>query len=160
MAIAEANTVVDKVFRQESGRIIATLIRIGGSFDVAEEAMQEAFASALATWPEKGIPENPAAWITAVAHRKLIDHGRRERTRREKQDPLLYETPTVQQPEANALFDTVTMQYPDDRLRLIFTCCHPALNQEAQVALTLRTLGGLSTPEIAKAFLVPEPTLA
>ena len=160
MAIAEANTVVDKVFRQESGRIIATLIRIGGSFDVAEEAMQEAFASALATWPEKGVPENPAAWITAVAHRKLIDHGRRERTRREKQEPLLYETPKVQQPQVEALLEPADMNYPDDRLRLIFTCCHPALNQEAQVALTLRTLGGLTTPEIARAFLVPEATLA
>jgi len=158
--MVETESVIETVFRQESGRIIATLIRIAGSFDLAEEAMQEAFASALATWPAKGIPENPAAWITAVAHRKLIDHGRRERTRREKQDPLLYETPTVQRPEANALFDTVTMQYPDDRLRLIFTCCHPALNQEAQVALTLRTLGGLTTPEIARAFLVPEATMA
>ncbi|HKD45629.1 MAG TPA: RNA polymerase sigma factor [Candidatus Angelobacter sp.] len=158
--MVETESVIETVFRQESGRIIATLIRIAGSFDLAEEAMQEAFASALATWPAKGIPDNPAAWITSVAHRKLIDHGRRERTRREKQDPLLYETPTVQQPEANALFDTVTMQYPDDRLRLIFTCCHPALNQEAQVALTLRTLGGLTTPEIARAFLVPEATMA
>lgn len=152
--------VVESVFRQESGRIIATLIRIGGSFDLAEEAMQEAFTSALATWPEKGVPENPAAWITAVAHRKLIDRGRRERTRREKQEPLLYETPTVQQPEADALFESTDMNYPDDRLRLIFTCCHPSLNQEAQVALTLRTLGGLTTPEIARAFLLPEPTLA
>lgn len=158
--MAETQSVVEAVFRQESGRIIATLIRIAGSFDLAEEAIQEAFASALATWPAKGLPENPAAWITAVAHRKLIDHGRRERTRREKQDPLLYETPTVQQPEAHALFESVAMPYPDDRLRLIFTCCHPALNQEAQVALTLRTLGGLTTPEIARAFLVPEATMA
>ena len=160
MVSAEPQAVIESVFRQESGRIIATLIRIAGSFDLAEEAMQEAFASALATWPEKGVPENPGAWITAVAHRKLIDHGRRERTRREKQEPLLYETPTVQEPEANALFEPATMNYPDDRLRLIFTCCHPALNQDAQVALTLRTLGGLTTPEIARAFLLAEPTLA
>jgi len=160
MVSAEPQAVIESVFRQESGRIIATLIRIAGSFDLAEEAMQEAFASALATWPEKGVPENPGAWITAVAHRKLIDHGRRERTRREKQEPLLYETPTVQQPEANTLFEPATMNYPDDRLRLIFTCCHPALNQDAQVALTLRTLGGLTTPEIARAFLLAEPTLA
>lgn len=158
--MVEAKAAVENVFRQESGRIIATLIRLAGSFDLAEEAMQEALASALTTWPEKGIPENPGAWITAVAHRKLIDHGRRERTRREKQDPLQYETPTVQQPEAEALFEPANMNYPDDRLRLIFTCCHPALNQEAQVALTLRTLGGLTTPEIARAFLLPEPTLA
>jgi RNA polymerase sigma-70 factor, ECF subfamily len=160
MVSAEPQAVVESVFRQESGRIIATLIRIAGSFDLAEEAMQEAFASALANWPEKGVPENPGAWITAVAHRKLIDHGRRERTRREKQEPLLYETPAVQEPEANALFEPTTMNYPDDRLRLIFTCCHPALNQDAQVALTLRTLGGLTTPEIARAFLLAEPTLA
>src|SRR5215831_17197870 len=160
MVSAEPQAVIESVFRQESGRIIATLIRIAGSFDLAEEAMQEAFASALANWPEKGVPENPGAWITAVAHRKLIDHGRRERTRREKQEPLLYETPTVQEPEANALFEPATMNYPDDRLRLIFTCCHPALNQDAQVALTLRTLGGLTTPEIARAFLLAEPTLA
>jgi RNA polymerase sigma-70 factor, ECF subfamily len=160
MASPAPQEVVESVFRQESGRIIATLIRIAGSFDLAEEAMQEAFASALATWPEKGVPENPGAWITAVAHRKLIDHGRRERTRREKQEPLLYETPAVQEPEANALFEPATMNYPDDRLRLMFTCCHPALNQDAQVALTLRTLGGLTTPEIARAFLLAEPTLA
>src|SRR5215510_4008153 len=153
-------SIAESVFREQSGRIIATLIRISGSFDRAEEAMQEAFTSALANWPEKGIPENPGAWITAVAHRKLIDHGRRERTRREKQEPLLYETPTVQEPEASALFEPATMNYPDDRLRLIFTCCHPALNQDAQVALTLRTLGGLTTAEIARAFLLAEPTLA
>lgn len=155
----ETQSVVEAVFRQESGRIIATLIRLAGSFDAAEEAMQEAFATALQSWPQKGVPDNPGAWITAVAQRKLIDHGRRERTRREKQDPLLYETPTTHQPEAEALF-AEEMNYPDDRLRLIFTCCHPALNVEAQVALTLRTLGGLTTPEIARAFLVPEPTLA
>jgi RNA polymerase sigma-70 factor (ECF subfamily) len=156
----ETKSVVEELFRQESGRIIATLIRISGSFDLAEEAMQEAFASALTTWPDKGVPDNPAAWITAVAHRKLIDQVRRERTRREKQEPLLYETPTLHEPEAEALFDGVNMPYPDDRLRLVFTCCHPALNQDAQVALTLRTLGGLTTPEIARAFLVPEATMA
>ena len=156
----DVQNTVEAIFRRESGRIIATLIRIAGSFDVAEEAMQDAFTSALTAWQEKGIPDNPGAWITAVAHRRLIDHGRKERTRREKQEPLLYETPTVQQPEAEMLFETAGSEYPDDRLRLIFTCCHPALNSEAQVALTLRTLGGLNTPEIARAFLLPEPTLA
>ncbi len=150
---------IESVFRQESGRIIATLIRIAGSFDLAEEAMQEAFAAAVANWPIKGVPDNPGAWITSVAHRKLVDHSRRERTRREKQEPLLYETPTTYQPEAN-MGEADAMIFPDDRLRLIFTCCHPALHQEAQVALTLRTLGGLTTPEIARAFLLPEPTLA
>jgi len=155
----KTRSTIESVFRQESGRIIATLIRISGSFDLAEEAMQEAFVAAVAHWPAKGIPDNPGAWITSVAHRKLVDHSRRERTRREKQEPLLYETPTTYQPEIN-MDEVEAMPFPDDRLRLVFTCCHPALHQEAQVALTLRTLGGLTTPEIARAFLVPEPTLA
>jgi RNA polymerase sigma-70 factor (ECF subfamily) len=155
----DARAAAESVFRQESGRIVATLIRISGSFDRAEEAMQEAFAAALASWPGTGIPRNPAAWITAAAHRKLIDRSRRERTRIEKQDSLRYETETLT-PPADLEMDDALMHFPDDRLRLIFTCCHPALHQEAQVALTLRTLGGLSTPEIAKAFLLPEPTLA
>src|SRR5215471_2758529 len=155
--MVDIRAAAESLFRQESGRIIASLIRASGSFDRAEEAMQEAFASALASWPVKGIPENPAGWITTTAHRKLIDVARRERTRREKQDSLEYESPTSALPEE---IDEASMEYADDRLRLIFTCCHPALNSDAQVALTLRTLGGLSTPEIAKAFLVPETTLA
>jgi RNA polymerase sigma-70 factor (ECF subfamily) len=151
----DIRSAAEAVFRAESGKIIATLIRISGSFDRAEEALQDAFASALATWPEKGIPQNPAAWITAAAHRKLIDYSRRDKTKREKEDSLRYETPSTEIPD-----DLTSMDFPDDRLRLMFTCCHPAINQEAQVALTLRTLGGLTTPEIAKAFLTPEPTLA
>jgi len=150
---------VEAVFRRESGRIVATLIRISGSFDRAEEAMQEALTAALATWPTHGIPQNPAAWITAAAHRKLIDQGRREKTRREKQAALEYETQAFRAPDDFEI-NEAAMEFPDDRLRLIFTCCHPALNPEGQVALTLRTLGGLTTPEIARAFLVPEPTLA
>ena len=153
----ELRTTVDGIFRRESGRIIAGLIRVSGSFDLAEEAMQDAFAAALTHWTS-GIPENPAAWITAAARRKLIDYARRERTRRDKQDQLLYETETSTS-GADPIADA-EMHFPDDRLRLIFTCCHPALNIEAQVALTLRTLGGLTTPEIARAFLLPEPTLA
>ncbi len=149
----------ESVFRRESGQILASLIRISGSFDRAEEALQEALASALASWPGRGVPENPGAWIMTVAHRKLLDGLRRERTAREKQDSLLYETATAVPPPDPDL-DEAGMSYPDDRLRLMFTCCHPALNREAQVALTLRTLGGLSTPEIARAFLVPEATLA
>jgi RNA polymerase sigma-70 factor (ECF subfamily) len=121
--------------------------------------MQEAFATAVSHWPAKGIPDNPGAWITSVAHRKLVDHSRRQRTRREKQEPLLYETPTTYKPDMTML-EAEPIAFPDDRLRLIFTCCHPALHQEAQVALTLRTLGGLTTAEIARAFLLPEPTLA
>ena len=155
----DAGAAVEAVFRQESGRIVATLIRISGSFDRAEEAMQEALAAALAAWPANGIPQNPAAWITAAAHRKLIDQSRREKTRREKQDSLQYETQAFSRPD-DLEFDDPAMHFPDDRLRLIFTCCHPALNPEGQVALTLRTLGGLTTTEIARAFLLPEPTLA
>jgi RNA polymerase sigma-70 factor (ECF subfamily) len=157
--MADPQASVEAVFREESGRIIAALIRISGSFDLAEEAMQEAFAAALVYWPQRGIPANPGAWITATAHRKLVDYSRRAKTRTEKQSGLLYETKLShnRQPEMSDDMPTV---YPDDRLRLIFTCCHPALNTEAQVALTLRTLGGLTTTEIARAFMVPEPTLA
>lgn len=155
----EAAVAVESVFREEHGRIIAGLIRISGSFDAAEEAMQEAFAAALASWPEKGIPDKPGAWIMAAAHRKLIDRSRRERTRREKQDSLLFEAETAAAP-ADAETEESYAHLPDDRLRLIFTCCHPALSPESQIALTLRTLGGLATPAIARAFLVPEATLA
>ncbi len=142
----DPNVAVESVFRQESGRIVASLIRISRSFDAAEEAMQEAFAVALVSWPAKGIPDNPAAWITSTAHRRLIDRLRRERVWREKQPVLQYETEragTSGDPED----EDSLMHLPDDRLRLIFTCCHPALNRESQIALTLRTLGGLSTPE-------------
>jgi RNA polymerase sigma-70 factor, ECF subfamily len=159
MSAIDVRSTAEAVFREQSGRIIATLIRISGSFDRAEEAMQEAFASALASWPASGVPQNPAAWITTAAHRKLIDQSRRQRTIQEKEDSLRYEIEAVRAPDVSD-FDQEFMHFPDDRLRLIFTCCHPALNQDAQVALTLRTLGGLSTPEIAKAFLLPEPTLA
>jgi RNA polymerase sigma-70 factor, ECF subfamily len=155
----DVQAIAESVFRQESGKITAGLIRLSGSFDLAEEAMQEAFASALLNWADKGVPENPAAWITAVAQRKIVDQIRREQTRRGHEDALIYETEhlkTHHEPE----IDTEAMHLPDDRLRLIFTCCHPAINQEAQIALTLRTLGGLTTLEIARAFLVPEPTLA
>jgi RNA polymerase sigma-70 factor (ECF subfamily) len=174
-------TIAETVFRQESGRIVASLIRLSGSFDLAEEAMQDAFASALAIWPTRGVPDKPGAWITAVAHRKLIDYARRNTTRTEKQDALEYEIRStmhdhrhnrdshnredenISADEMSVIYPDVTypdVNYPDDRLRLIFTCCHPALNREAQVALTLRSLGGLTTPEIARAFLVAESTLA
>jgi len=156
---AEICASAEAVFRREHGRIIASLIRLCGSFDRAEEAMQEAFVAALRHWGEHGVPDNPAAWITAAAYRKLIDARRRERTRREKLPLLEYEA-ALTNTEEPALPETLPSEIPDDRLRLIFTCCHPALNREAQIALTLRTLGGLSTGEIARAFLVPEPTLA
>ena len=154
-----SNTILENVFREEYGRIIATLIRISGSFDLAEEALQEAFASAAARWQEDGPPQNPGAWLTTVAHRKLLDAVRRDKTRVEKGPELQYETERLQDYDNPISLDE-TVEYPDDRLRLIFTCCHPSLSREAQVALTLRTLGGLTTIEIAHAFLVPEPTMA
>ena len=153
----ELRTAVEAVFRRESGRIVANLIRVSHSFDLAEEAMQDAFATALTHWNTNGIPENPSAWITAAAQRKLIDYLRREQTRRNKEDQLRYETESARDGDLEPDMHPAS---EDDRLRLIFTCCHPALNTEAQIALTLRTLGGLTTPEIARAFLVPEVTLA
>jgi len=154
----DVRAAAEAVFRAESGRILAALIRISGSFDRAEEALQEAFASALAAWPEKGVPQNAAAWIMTAAHRRLIDAVRRDHTRFEKQDELRYAVEAAS--PSGPGNEEESMHFPDDRLRLIFTCCHPALSQQAQVALTLRTLGGLTTPEIAKAFLLPEPALA
>jgi len=150
---------LERVYREEYGRIIATLIRLGRSFDLAEEALQEAFISAAATWEQKNPPKNPGAWLTTVAHRKLLDAVRREKTKTDKQAELEYEIERLHQYDEPDVSEEA-MEYPDDRLRLIFTCCHPSLNREAQVALTLRTLGGLTTAEIARAFLVPEPTLA
>ncbi len=149
---------IEQVFREESGKIMATLIRLSGSFDWAEEALQDAFISALSSWPEKGMPANPSAWIMATARNRLIDFARRDRTRAAKETALIYEIESRSGGDFTAEDDA--MHLPDDRLRLIFTCCHPALNVEAQVALTLRTLGGLTTPEVARAFLVPEPTMA
>jgi RNA polymerase sigma-70 factor (ECF subfamily) len=150
---------IEQVFREESGKIMATLIRLSGSFDWAEEAVQDAFAAALSTWPRKGMPANPAAWIMTTARHRLVDFARRDRTRADKEDALVYdiESQAFAMPDAE---NDDNSHLPDDRLRLIFTCCHPALNVEARVALTLRTLGGLTTPEIARAFLVPEPTMA
>jgi len=155
----DLRSAIESVFKQESGKIIAGLIRVSGSFDLAEEALQDAFAAALIHWQQSGIPEKPAAWITSAAHRKLVDYTRRARTRLDKEDALAYETETSIAPE-DPFTGPEAMNFPDDRLRLIFTCCHPAFNAEAQVALTLRTLGGLTTLEIARAFLIPEPTLA
>src|SRR6266496_3607657 len=153
-----ARETVESVFREESGRITATLIRLSGSFDLAEEALQEALTAALESWPDKGIPQDPAGWITVTAQRKLVDAVRRNTTRRKHSAALAAETPAVSLPvEPETEPD---MHCPDDRLRLMFTCCHPALSLETQVAMTLRTLGGLATPEIARAFLVPEATMA
>jgi RNA polymerase sigma-70 factor, ECF subfamily len=153
----DAREIAESIYKEEAGRIIATLIRLSGSFDLAEEALQEAFTSALGTWPERGVPSNPAAWITSAAQRKIIDVVRRDSTRRNKAAAVAHHIEVACPPP---IPDENDMVYPDDRLRLIFTCCHPALSVDAQVALTLRTLGGLSTTEIARIFLVPESTLA
>jgi RNA polymerase sigma-70 factor, ECF subfamily len=148
--------VVDRLFREESGRAVATLIRVLGDFDLAEEAVQEAFAVALERWPRDGLPDNPGAWITATARNRAIDRLRREARLREKTEDLR----RIAALEASAEEPVSDTAIRDDRLRLIFTCCHPALGVDAQVALTLRTLGGLTTPEIARAFIVPEPAMA
>ncbi len=156
-----APDIVDRVFREEQGRAVATLIRVTGDFDLAEEAVQDAFISALETWPLRGVPANPGAWITTTARNRAIDRLRRRKRLVEKTETLGREAAIESQLEAidpGPAEDD--MQIADDRLRLIFTCCHPALAMDARVALTLRTLGGLTTPEIARAFLVPEPTLA
>jgi RNA polymerase sigma-70 factor, ECF subfamily len=145
---------VDQAFRDQWGRVLATLIGFLGDFDLAEEAAQEAFAIAAERWPRDGTPNNPAAWLITTARNRATDRIRRDRTLREK-TKLLDVPAAVEDP---GLDDTVA--FPDERLELIFTCCHPALSVEAQVALTLRTLGGLTTDEIARAFLVPEPTMA
>ena len=136
-----------RVFREETGRLVAGLVRFLGDFDLAEELVQEAVLSAIETWPVSGIPDNPAAWLTTTARRKAIDRIRRESRYREKL-VLLAGSPAPKPTE------------PDDRLRLIFTCCHPALAREAQLALTLRAVCGLTTPQIARAFLATEPAMA
>jgi RNA polymerase sigma-70 factor (ECF subfamily) len=151
-----ARSVATRLFREESGRTVATLIRVLGDFDLAEEAVQEAFAVALERWPRQGVPENPAAWVTTTARNKAIDRLRRDRRLAEKTEALQ----RLADLEASAEGSVSHSAIADDRLRLIFTCCHPALAPEAQVALTLRTLGGLTTEEIARAFLVTEPAMA
>jgi RNA polymerase sigma-70 factor (ECF subfamily) len=152
--VSEAERIAARLFREGSGQAVATLIRQLGDFDLAEEAVQEAFVVALERWPDQGAPDNPGAWIARVARNKAIDRLRREKRRVEKTELLAREPPAGSDaPEDRGPIG-------DDRLRLIFTCCHPALAPEARVALTLRTLGGLSTPEIARAFLVSEAALA
>jgi RNA polymerase sigma-70 factor (ECF subfamily) len=144
--------VLEEVFRDEWGRVLASLIGFLGDFDLAEEAAQEAFAIAAARWPRDGTPENPRAWLVTTGRNRAIDRIRRDQTLRAK--TRLLEVPTTVEDEV----DEATIK--DERLELIFTCCHPALALEAQVALTLWTLGGLATEEIARAFLVPESTMA
>lgn len=152
----DATAAVESVYRSDWGRIVATLISLLGDFELAEEYAQEAFTAALDQWPVSGVPDSPRAWIVSTAKHKAIDRLRRLSLFTEKIEPqLARSTPSsVEQPEL------ATDEIPDERLRLIFTCCHPSLAQEAQVALTLRTLCGLETDEIARAFLVPTATMA
>jgi RNA polymerase sigma-70 factor, ECF subfamily len=149
---------IEDVFRAEHGRAVAVLARVFGDLDIAEEAVQDAFVAAVARWPEAGLPPSPAGWIITTARNKAIDRLRREASRadRHAQAALLHARGEPGQEGEEEREDPVG----DDRLRLIFTCCHPALGTGAQVALTLRLLGGLTTAEIARAFLVPEPTMA
>jgi RNA polymerase sigma-70 factor (ECF subfamily) len=154
--LPNSNAAVDAVYHSDWGRIVATLIGHFGDFEVAEEAAQEAFVAAVDQWRTDGVPEFPRAWIVQTAKHKAIDRLRRRTRLNEKLEAYAESglIPTVEEP--NYLTDEI----PDDRLRLIFTCCHPALAPEAQIALTLRTLGGLETDEIARAFLVPTATMA
>jgi RNA polymerase sigma-70 factor, ECF subfamily len=146
-------TTLDQTFRDHWGRVLAALIGFLGDFDLAEEAAQEAFTIAAARWPREGTPANPGGWLLTTARNRAIDRIRRDRTLAAK--IRLLEVPEAVEEEP---MDEVT--FPDERLELVFTCCHPALATDAQVALTLRTLGGLTTTEIARAFLVPEATMA
>ena len=145
---------VGRIFREEFGRSLAAMIRAFGDIDLAEDAVQEAFELALARWPDDGLPPNPGGWITTTARNRAIDRLRRESRGRE----LLKEAVMFSDDESEPSEEIVTVE--DERLRLIFTCCHPALSQATQVALTLRLLGGLSTGEVARAFLVAEPAMA
>jgi RNA polymerase sigma-70 factor, ECF subfamily len=147
------NAEVGRTFRQDSGRSVATLIRVFGDIDIAEDAVQEAFAVALRRWPGDGLPPNPGGWITTTARKLAIDRLRRASRGRELTSELAVVSTVSSMPEE-------VLPVEDDRLRLIFTCCNPALSTEVQVALTLRLLGGLATSEVARAFLVAEPTMA
>ncbi|WP_327636705.1 RNA polymerase sigma factor [Kribbella sp. NBC_00482] len=140
----------EEIYRQEWGQVVATLIRLTGNWELAEECAQEAFAAALERWPKDGVPDRPGAWLTTTARNRAIDWLRREAVGAQKLQEVAAMTHDSEPP-----YDV-----PDDRLRLMFTCCHPALAMEARVALTLRTLAGLSTTEIARAFLVPETTMS
>jgi len=154
--VPNPNFAVDEVYRSDWGRIVATLIRQFGDFELAEDAAQDAFTAAIDQWRTEGVPDSPSAWIIQTAKHKAIDRLRRQTRLKEKleADPEFGTEPIVEGPGQGL------GEIPDDRLRLIFTCCHPALSLEAQVALTLRTLGGLQTDEIARSFLVPTATMA
>ncbi|HEY2332893.1 MAG TPA: sigma-70 family RNA polymerase sigma factor, partial [Acidimicrobiales bacterium] len=156
----DPNDAVARAFREEWGRVVASLIRFTGDWDLAEECAQDAFARALERWERDGVPRNPGAWLTTTARNRAVDRLRRTRSGAAKEREVAMGTPhddEVDPLDGSSWHDS---GIGDERLRLIFTCCHPALSMEAQVSLTLRTLTGLSTAEIARAFLVPEPTMA
>ncbi|HVT39023.1 MAG TPA: RNA polymerase sigma factor [Gemmatimonadaceae bacterium] len=150
---------VDRVYREESRRVLATLIRLVGDFDVAEEALHDAFVAAIERWPAEGVPANPRAWLVSAGRFKAIDQLRRRVAFDDRRAELALRMADAGNAEP-AVKEDDEGEIADDRLRLVFTCCHPALAPDAQVALTLRTVGGLTTEEIARAFLVPAPTLA
>ena len=149
----EVEAAVAEAFHAEWGRVVATLVRLTGDWDLAEECAQDAFATALERWPRDGIPRRPGAWLTTVARNRAVDRARRARLGASK----TWEVAVMATGDEELAPEE---EVPDDRLRLMFTCCHPALSFEAQVALTLRTLAGMTTSEIARAFLVPETTMA
>ena len=150
-----------EVFRLEHARVVASVLRIVRDIDAAQEVVQEAFEQALAHWPADGIPDRPGAWLLTTARRRALDHLRRARRAGARVDALAHEALGAAHPAPDVSeLDEITDEIPDDRLRLIFTCCHPALPADSRVALTLRLVGGLTTTEIARAFLVPEPTIA
>jgi RNA polymerase sigma-70 factor (ECF subfamily) len=151
---------VEQTFRAEAGKILGALISLLGDFDLAEDTLQETLVTALERWPSEGVPHNPAAWVTTVARRRAIDRLRRDQTWERKRSELQWLTQVASEQAAENGAEGDEQGFPDERLKLIFTCCHPALALEAQIALTLRTLGGLTTEEIAHAFLVPAPTMA
>jgi RNA polymerase sigma-70 factor, ECF subfamily len=153
---AEVEAAVAEAFHAEWGRVVATLVRLTGDWDLAEECAQDAFATALERWPRDGIPRRPGAWLTTVARHRAVDRARRARVGETK----TREVAVMTAESDDSVGAEAEEEVPDDRLRLMFTCCHPALTFEAQIALTLRTLAGMTTPEIAHAFLVPEATMA
>jgi RNA polymerase sigma-70 factor (ECF subfamily) len=150
------NTAIEQIVRDEWGQVLAVLVRYVRDFELAEDVLHDAIIEAMTHWPEDGLPRQPRAWLLQTAKRKAIDRFRRNQTFRNKQSELQ----VIAELEQSTMAEETDETIPDERLRMLFTCCHPALSSEAQVALTLHTLGGLRTPEIARAFLVPEPTMA
>src|SRR5262245_20382272 len=160
MAASEAHRAIDAVWRIESARLIAGVARMVRDVGLAEELAQDALVAALETWPKSGVPDNPGAWLMATAKNRALDRLRQRKLHAEKEDALTYEIETQLQDAMPRIDAGLDDDIGDDLLRLVFTACHPVLSTDARVALTLRLLGGLTTDEIARAFLVPESTIA